>query len=155
MSNDIFAKFNSMIDTEGLKRDVEAAASNSGDFVEVPDGSYEVKVVKIELGETGEKSKNPGMPLGRVWFEILAGDFKGQKIFCNQSLTTGFGIHKFKELLIALDSGVDVVFEDFVQFADVMEQVFKAVDGVGEYELAYSHNNKGYAIYEIVQRFKN
>ena len=155
MGDNVFAKFNEMFDLSGLKSDIESAASNTGDFVEVPDGNYEVKVSKIELGQTGEKSKNPGMPMMKVWFDILAGDFKGQKIFCNQMMTSGFGIHKCNELLDSLESGVPVVFENFEQYADAMEQVFNAIDGVGEYELAYGHNNKGYATYTIVQRFDN
>ena len=155
MGENMFEKFNNMFDVAGLKSDIETAASKSGDFVEVPDGSYEVKVTKIELGETGEKSKTPGMPMAKVWFDILAGDFKGQKIFCNQMLTTGFGIHKFKELLTSFESGIPVEFENFTQFAELMKQIFNAIDGVAEYELAYGHNNKGYATYTIVQRFKN
>lgn len=155
MGENVFAKFNEMFDLSGLQQDIASAASNTGDFVEVPDGSYEVKVSKIELGQTGEKSKTPGMPMMKVWFDIVAGDFKGQKIFYNQMLTSGFGIHKANELLSSLESGVSVVFENFEQYAEVMAQVFAAIDGTGEYELAYGHNNKGYATYTIVQRFHN
>ena len=154
MGENIFEKFNSMIDVEGLKKDVEEAANNSGDFVEVPHGDYEVKVVKIELGETGEKSKNPGMPMAKVWYEIIAGDYKGQKIFQNQMLTTGFGIHKMNELLNSLETGIPVVFENFTQYADLFKQIFDAVDGKAEFALAYSENNKGYATYNITQRFE-
>lgn len=154
MGENVFEKFNSMFDLAGLKQDIESAASNDGDFVEVEDGNYEVKVTKLELGQTGEKSKNPGMPMLKVWFDILAGDFKNQKIFCNQMLTTGFGIHKANQLLTDLESGVPVTFENFDQYHNMLEQIFAAIDGTGEYELAYSHNNKGYAVYNIVQRFK-
>lgn len=154
MGENIFDKFNEMIDVEGLKKDVESAASSSGDFVEVPKGDYEVKVSKIELGETGEKSKTPGMPMMKVWFTIIAGEYKNQKIFCNQMLTTGFGIHKANELLDSFESGILVQFENFSQYADLMNQVFNAIDGVGEYQLAYGENNKGYATYTITQRFE-
>ena len=154
MGENIFEKFNSMIDVEGLKKDVEEAANNSGDFVEVPHGDYEVKVVKIELGETGEKSKTPGMPMAKVWYEIIAGDYKGQKIFQNQMLTTGFGIHKMNELLNSLETGIPVVFENFTQYADLFKQIFDAVDGKAEFALAYGENNKGYATYTITQRFE-
>lgn len=154
MGENIFEKFNSMIDVEGLKKDVEEAANNTGDFVEVPHGDYEVKVIKIELGETGEKSKNPGMPMAKVWYEIVAGDFKGQKIFQNQMLTTGFGIHKMNELLNSLETGISVVFENFTQYADLFKQIFDAVDSKAEFALAYGENNKGYATYNITQRFE-
>lgn len=154
MGENIFERFNSMFDVDGLKSDIEQAASSTGEFVEVPHGDYEVKVVKIELGETGEKSKNPGMPMAKVWYEIIAGDYKGQKIFQNQMLTSGFGIHKMNELLDSFESGVRIQFENFVQYSDLFKQVFSAIDGKGEYALAYGENNKGYATYTITQRFE-
>ncbi len=152
--NEMFAKFNEMIDVKGLKKDVETAASNDGEFVEVPYGDYEVKVTKIEIGETGEKSKTPGMPMLKVWFDILAGEFKGQKIFYNQLLTSGFGIHKANELLNSFESGITVHFENFIQYNELLGEVFTAVNDVAEYQLAYGQNNKGYSTYTIVQRFK-
>lgn len=155
MGENIFEKFNSMIDLEGLKSDVAAAAENSGTFEEVPKGDYEVKVTKIELGETGKKSTTPGMPMAKVWFDILAGQYKGQKIFMNQMLTSGFGIHKMNEFLTSLETGITVQFENFAQYADLFKQIFDAVDGKAEFQLAYGENNKGYSTYTIVQRFAN
>lgn len=152
MNEAMFEKFNSMFDVEGLKKDMESVGTS--DFVEVPKGEYEVKVTKIELGETGEKSKTPGMPMVKVWFEILAGEYSGQKIFMNQMLTSAFGIHKTNEFLNSLETGVVVQFENFVQYADVMSQVFREIDGVGEYALNYGENNKGYSTYTITKRFK-
>ena len=156
MSENMFDKFNALFggDLSGLKQDIDAAKNSSGDFVEVPHGEYEVKVVKIELGETGEKSKTPGMPMAKVWFDILAGEYKGQKIFMNQMLTSGFGIHKMNEFLDGLQTGIAVQFENFNQYGELFKQIFKAVDGVGEYQLSYGENNKGYSTYTIVQRFK-
>jgi hypothetical protein len=153
--DNIFEKFNSMMDIEGLKEDVAKAGENTGDFVDVPFGDYEVKIKKIELGETGEKSKNPGMPMAKVWFEILAGDFKGQLIFMNQMLTSGFGINKMNEFLNSLETGVTVQFENFQQYADLFAQIFAEVDGKAEFQLSYAQNNKGYSTYNIVQRFTN
>ena len=153
MSENIFEKFNAMFDVEGLKEDINKAEESSGEFVEVPKGDYEVKIVKLELGETSEKSKNPGAPMAKVWFEIVAGDYKGQKIFQNQMLTTGFGIHKMNEFLDSLETGIRVQFENFTQYADLFKQIFNAVDGTSEYQLAYGENNKGYSTYTIVQKF--
>lgn len=150
----MFAKFAEMIDVDGLKKDVEEAAQNSGDFVEVPKGVYEVKVSKLEIGATGEKSKTPGMPMLKIWYTIIAGDLKGQKIFQNQMLTSGFGIHTANELMNSFESGVAVTFENFEQYNDVVNQVFAAIDGVGEYELNYGENNRGFATYTIVKRYK-
>lgn len=154
MNNELFEKFNSMVNLDGLKTDISEAAANNTSFVEVPEGDYEVKVVKLELGETGERSKTPGMPMAKVWFEILAGDFKNQKIFMNQMLTSGFGIHKMNEFLNSLESNQTIVFENFVQYGNLMEQIFEEIDGRAEYQLAYGKNNKGYSTYNIIKRFE-
>lgn len=151
MGENIFEKFNSMVDVEGLKQDVaKAAESSGGDFVEVPHGDYEVKVVKIELGQSKKE-----LPMAKVWFEILTGDFKGQKIFMNQMLTSGFGVHKMNEFLDSLETGIDVVFENYQQYADLFAQIFTDVDGKAEYQLAYTANpkNEKFSEYMIVQKF--
>lgn len=153
MGENIFEKFNSMFGAEGLaglKKDVENASSNTGDFVEVPHGDYEVKIVKIELGESKKE-----LPMAKVWFEILTGEFKGQKIFMNQMLTSGFGIHKMNEFLVSLETGVTVVFENYQQYADLFAQIFTEVDGKAEYQLAYTANpkNEKFSEYMIVQKF--
>ena len=153
MAESIFDKFNTMFDVEGLKKDIEQTASSDGEFIEVPKGEYEVKVTKLEIGETGEKSKTPGMPMAKVWYEILTGDYKGQKIFQNQMLTTGFGLHKMNELLENFETGISVTFENFNQYADLFKQIFDAIDGKAEYQLSYGQNNKGYSTYNIVKRF--
>lgn len=151
MDTTLFEKFNSSFDIKGLQEDI-ANAGNS-ERVDVPVGDYEVAITKLELGETGEKSKNPGAPMVKVWFKIVAGDYKGQLIFMNQMLTSGFGIHTMNQFLDSLESGESIVFEDFVQYANLLESVFKAIDGRYEYQLAYGKNNKGYSTYNIVQKF--
>lgn len=156
MTDNIFERFNSMIDLDGLKKDVEAASKN-GEFEKVPHGDYEVKVTKIEMGATGELSKTPGAPMAKVWFDILAGEYKGQKIFMNQMLTSGFGIHKMNEFLNSLETGITVVFENFEQYADLFAQIFAEVDGKAEYQLAFTANKKNekFDEFNIIQRFKN
>lgn len=151
MDNNLFAKFNSMFDVEGLKADVEKSGA-SGDFEEIPKGNYEVKVKKLELGATSENAKNPNMPMGKVWYEIVAGDYKGQLIFQNQMLTNGFGIHMMNGLMISLESGLDIAFENFEQYAELMEKVAEAIKDF-EYQLEYGENKKGYSTFRIVQKF--
>lgn len=155
MENNMFEKFKSMVDLDGLKADIAAAEANTGDFVKIPHGDYEVKVVKIELGATGEQSKSPGAPKASVWFEVLAGDFKGQKIFMTQMLTSGFGIHKMNEFLISLETGIAVQFENFEQYAEMFAQIFDAVDGKAEYQLHYAPNKKNanFDDFKIVQKY--
>jgi hypothetical protein len=152
MGENIFEKFNEMMDIDGLKADVAKAAESTGDFVEVPHGDYEVKVTKIDLA-----ASKAGAPMVKVWFDVLTGDFKGQKIFMNQMVTTGFGIYKMNEFLNSLETGIEVQFENFEQYAGLLTQIFNAVDGTAEFQLAYTANPKNakFSEYKIVQRFKN
>ena len=153
MGENIFAKFNEMFDVEGLKNDIANIGTSTKEFVEVPVGDYEVKIVKLELGVTGENSKTPGAPKASVWFEILAGEFKGQKIFMTQMLTTPYGFHNMNQLLVSLETGIPVSFENFVQYDDLFKQIFAEIDGRAEYQLNYDKNAKGFSTYTIVQRF--
>lgn len=150
MGENVFAKFNDMFDIEGLKKDVAEAASKSGDFEEVPHGDYEVKVVKLELGESKKE-----LPMAKVWFEIVGEAYHGQKIFMNQVLTSAYGIHKMNTFLDSLETGIPVVFENFEQYADLFAQIFAEIDGRAEYQLAYTANPKNdkFSEYNIVQRF--
>lgn len=149
----MFEKFNSMMDLEGLKHDIEDAAKSTGEFVDVPHGDYEVRVASMELGETSEKAKNPGMPMAKVRFQIVAGEYAGQSIFMNQMLHKGFGIHKFNQFMESLETGIPIEFENFEQYNALIDQVFDAVDGVCEYQLSYGENNKGFSTYDVVQKF--
>ena len=93
--------------------------------------------------------------MAKVWFEVLAGEYKGQKIFMNQMLTSAFGFHKMNEFLNSLETGITVVFENFQQYANLFAQIFAEVDGKAEYQLAYTANpkNEKFSEYNIVQRF--
>lgn len=149
MAKEIWDEFDEKIDTEGLKKDAEEAAKNgSGDFKEVPLGTYEVEVNKLEL----KKSKK-GDPMLSVWFKILTGEYKGSLIFYNQVMTQGFGIHNANEMLRNLDSGVDIEFTNFKKYHEMLLDVLEAVEGTLEYALEYGENNKGYNTYKIIDVF--
>ena len=154
----IFDKFDKQMDVEGLKNDLKqyekkAKSSGPSTFVDVPKGNYEVKIVKLEIGETGENSRAPGTPKLAVWYKVIAGDYEGQTIFQNQLLNNAFGIHKATELLVSLGAGIDVAFENYSQFGQVIDSIFNEIDGVAEYELSYGENSKGYSTFDIMQRF--
>ena len=147
MDASVFEKFNAQFDIEGLKSD-EANSGKSGEFVEVPKGDYEVSITKLELAESKK-----GLPMMKCWFKIIAGDFQGQLIFMNQNVTSGFALHVANEFLNSLESGINAEFEDFVQYADMIESVFHAIEG-DEYQLAYGENAKGFNTYTIVKKFE-
>lgn len=145
-TKNIWEKFDKSIDTKALKEDA-AKAAEQGDFPEVPHGTYEVKVEKLELVES-----KSGKPMLSCWMQIIDGQYKGQRLFMNQVMHVGFGVSKALEFLRALDSGVDVQFENFKQFNDMVLDVHEAIDGVTEYAVEYGEE-KGYNTFEIVDVF--
>lgn len=150
MSKNIWDEFDEKIDTEGLAKDAKEAAENGGgNFKEVPLGTYEVEVNKIEL-----KKSKAGKPMLSIWFKVVAGEHKGSIIFYNQVMDQGFGIHNANEMLRNLDSGVDVEFVNFKKYNDMLLDIVEAVTGNLEYALKYDQNSKGFNTYEIVDVFE-
>ena len=156
MDMSMLEKFNTMFDLEGLQKDIENSSSPKT-FVEVPHGKYEVSVASMEMGLTSENSKNPHSPMLKVRFKILSGDFKQQSIFYNQVLTSGFGIHKANKFLESLESNQDVVFEDFLQYSDLIDSIYNELSKEGaEYALNYTAETvkgKDWSKYEVEERF--
>lgn len=145
-----FSKFDKQVDLEGLKQDIaEAAENGGGDFKEVPLGTYEVAITKLELSES---SKND--PMVKIWFKILDGEFKNSIIFMNQVVTRGFQIHIVDEFLKSLETDVDIYFESYSQYNEVLLDVFEAVNGKLEFALKYGKNDKGFNTYEITEVFE-
>lgn len=141
-----FSKFDKKVDLEGLKKDIEDSSNN--DYREVPHGNYEVSIAKLEMTESKK-----GDPMVSVWFKILNGEYKNSLLFMNQVITQGFQIHIVDEFLRSLDTDVDIVFESYSQFAELLLDVFEAVDGNLEYGLKYSEN-KGFNTFEITDVFE-
>lgn len=144
-----FGKFDKTIDIEGLTEDLKNIEETGGsEFDEVPVGNYDVKVQKMEL-TTSKK----GDPMVSIWFKILAGEHKNSIIFMNQLVTQAFQIHMVNELLRSMDTDVNVEFKSYKQFANMIADVYEAVDGKLEFALDYRVNNKGYNSYKITDVF--
>ncbi len=137
-------KFDKAIDVEGLQKDVQEAAENNQSFEEVPCGTYEVKVEKLELVES-----KAGDPMVTCWMRILDGKFKNSMIFMNQVITQGFQIHIANEFLRSLDPGMDVEFKTYSQYGQLLMDIHEAIDGKLEYGLKYGEGKKGFSTYEI------
>ena len=149
----IFDKWNKNIDGEALKKDVQEAAENGGSYEEVPYGTYEVKVEKMELKECGSE-KHKGEPMISIWFKIVAGDKKGSLIFMNQLLTQGFQIHIVNELLRSMETDVEVEFDgNYEHYNNAILDVFEASQSL-EFVLKYSESKKGYPVFKIEDVFE-
>lgn len=146
----MWEKFNSVVDVVGLKKDTEKAAQESGggERAEVPLGTYEVAIEKLEL-----KASKKGDPMVSVWFRIVDGPFSKSVIFMNQVVTQGFQIHIVNELLRSLDSGVNIEFKDYAQYGNMILDVYEAVTESKEYGLEYGETTKGFKTFKILEVF--
>ena len=99
---DMFEKWNSNVDLNGLQKDIKDAQENKREYEEIPHGEYEVKVDKMEL-----KSSKKGDPMVSIWFTILEGKYKKSKLFLNQVITQGFQVHIVNELLRSMKTDLN------------------------------------------------
>ena len=133
-----FDKINRSVDLEGLRKDVENASENgTGDFPTIPAGKYEVALVSLKIKGT----KKDNRPMLAASFKILSGEYKNQRLFMNRVIygtkDDGRMIKSAVGWLNTLDSGVDVAFQDYKQFADLVMDVAEAIDGKIEYAVEY------------------
>ena len=149
MAQNIWEKFDKQYNTEELAREVQEQAQNGGNFTPVPYGSYEVSVTKMELTES--KAHDPTVT---IWFKVLNGEHKGSLIFYNQVITQAFCIHKVNELLRSMDTGLDIEFKSYRQYAQLLMDVHEAIDGKLEFGLEYGEGKKGFATFEITDVFE-
>lgn len=145
----IWEEFDNNVNVEGLQKDIKEAESNGGTRKEVPHGNYEVRINKMEL----KKSKN-GDPMLSIWFKVLAGEYANCLVFMNQLVVQGIQIHIANEFLRSLDSGVDVEFKSYSQYAGLIEDILNSINAQKlEYELKFE-DNKGYNKFTIVNVFE-
>ena len=142
----IFEKFNKSVDLKGLKEDLKEVQENGGgNYEEVPLGKYEVKIDKMEIKETKKGDKL----MLSVTFKVLDGPQKNRLIFMNQVITSAYGLHNANEFLRSLKSGIDVIFDDYNQYSELVEDIMDAISDRLEYELTYSENDKEFKVFEI------
>ena len=145
----IFDKWNKAVDVEGLKKDIAEAEANggSGDFREVPVGSYEVKIDKMELKESSK-----GNPMFFCQFRILQGEFSNSCLFMNQVITQGFQIGQVNAFLRSLQvfDDSEIEFKDYSQYNDLIMDVMEEVESLGtEYLVEYKKSKSDFPIYTI------
>ena len=161
MSN-IFEKFNELFNADELAKDIAETSANNKPFEkkDVPYGDYEVKIVKLEIGEHDFEGDYKGYPEAKVCFQIINHEeLTGQRLYMNKKLislknpTSGFMLYKFTEFLNSLETSITPVFENWDQFGALVASMFKEIDGRAEYQLSYFDRN-GFKDYAIVKRFQ-
>ncbi len=144
-----FSKFDKAIDLEGLKNDIQEAQENGfGEFKEVPPGKYEVEITKLELTESKKHD-----PMVTCWMKILEGEYEGSLIFMNQVVTQGFQIHIVNEFLRGICPEMEIKFESYAQYSDLLLDIAEAIDGQKEFLVDYGQTKKGFNTFEIEDVF--
>ncbi|MCI3150081.1 hypothetical protein C5137_28780 [Bacillus cereus] len=154
-----WSKFDKKVDLEALAADVQEVEENGGggDFEKVPDGQYEVAVEKMELTESKK-----GDPMLMIWFNIVDGEFEGQKIFYYKVMQPqndnawGYQVHQNNEMLRKLwdCKEEDVKFTSFGEYADLILDIHEDIDDKFEYLLEKETDKKGYDQFKILEVFE-
>ena len=144
-----FSKFDKEFDIEGLKNDVDELekTESTGEFREVPCDTYIVKVEKLELTESKKHD-----PMVSCWMKIIEGEYEGSMIFMNQVITRDFQISIVKRFLRSLGTDVEVDFESYTQFGNMILDIAEAIDGKLEYKVKYGEKN-GFNTFKIEEVF--
>lgn len=143
------------VDIDGLKEDVKKVEENPDaalEFPEVPDGTYEIKIEKLEL-----TLSKKGLPMLSGWFKIVDGEYEGSMLFMNQVITFALGLYKSKKFLRSLlneSCDMDVEFLNFKQYNNLILDIFEIVTEKFEYAVEVVSNKKGFKDYEIMQVFE-
>lgn len=147
-----FSKYNQNL--SDLQQDIIAAEESSRKFEPIPSGKYEVSIDRLEMKET--KAGNALMLSAMM--TILEGPCKNRKMFFNQMLNTGFGIHRSNEFLRSLGTGEKVEFVDFNKYNDMIKAIEFTIHNTGlEYEIEYTRTEKDgrtYENYKITEVFE-
>lgn len=144
----IWEELENVMDWEGLKKDTEEISKNNGgNFKEVPNGDYEVKVEKIEL-----KKSKAGNPMVTFSFKVLDGEYKNSMVFYNQVITSPYQRHMLNVFLMNLDSGVAIDWTKPKELYDLLLDIVENVVGKLEYVLEIG-DNKGFKTFKIKEVF--
>lgn len=145
-----FDDFNKKINVAELNKQIAEAKENggTGDYPEIPEGTYRVKLNKMEVGTCGPKAKTPGAPLLKVDFVIQEGDFKKHHLFMNKVLYTDRndeqwnlgkclnGVIGWLDSLEPSEEVGEVVFEDYEQFSELILDIAEDIAPL-EYDVKY------------------
>jgi len=128
-----FTKFDQQINKEEMAKNIKLAQENGGDYAEVPKGTYECKIEKLEIGAT----KN-GEPMFKAQLRITEGDHKKQCLFFNRKIfgnkanekgtwNDGVAINSVIGWLNNLGCDYEITFESYSQFNDLVMDIAEEV----------------------------
>lgn len=153
-NTNIFDKFNAKFGGKDLAKQVkeqESAPKEKKEFEEVPYGTYEVKIEKMEI-----KPNKNDVPMFTCWFKVVQGKQKNGMIFMNQNIEQAFQIHIVDEFLRSLGTSYDVEFNgDYADYNDMILDIHEEIkrDKL-EFLLDYNVNSKGFNTFKIEEVYE-
>lgn len=154
----IFEKYAKKINAEELAQSQKEINQNAsgGDYKEVPLGTYEVAVNKLEC-----KMSKTDKPMVSIWFKILEGEFENSLIFYNGIFTEDWMRHRVVKLFSALlndnthEAEVNLILKsnNVTDINDFCMDVHEEIDGKFEYLLDYGQS-KGFNTYNIKEVYE-
>ena len=149
----IFEKYSKKINAEELAASQKEISENAsgGDYKEVPLGTYEVEVNKLECKLSSTKK-----PMVSIWFKILEGEYKNSLIFYNGVFTEDWMRHRVVKMLSTLlndpthEAEINLILKsgDVDEINNFCMDIHEEIDGQFEYLLDYDQK-KGYNTYNI------
>lgn len=122
-----FSKFDKQIDLDQINKEKEEIKKNNGtgEYPEIPEGSYRVHCERLEVGTTSD-----GRPMLRSMFRITEGRYKNYCLFMNRVL---FGTKNDANMIASAEGWLEslepsedvgaVVFEGYSKFAELVMDI--------------------------------
>lgn len=148
-----FSRFDTEENLKQIREDANKVVDR--EFEEVPPGTYEVALSKLELTESKK-----GNLMVEVWYTILSGDYENQKLFQYQVVSDGKKVNILKPLLEKLsDNEFDVTFTTYAKYAELLDEIMEfSEDNNLEYSLKYdekvSKDGNTYKTFKILEVFE-
>lgn len=148
-----FSRFDTEENLKQIREDANKVVDR--EFEEVPPGTYEVALSKLELTESKK-----GNLMVEVWYTILSGDYENQKLFQYQVVSDGKKVNILKPLLEKLsDNEIDVTFTTYAKYAELLDEIMEfSEDNNLEYSLKYdekvSKDGNTYKTFKILEVFE-
>lgn len=154
----IFDKYAKKINAEELaksQKEITENANGGGNYKEVPFGTYEVMVEKMEA-----KMSSTNKPMVCIWFRILKGDYENNMIFYNTVFPEDWQRHRVVDFLSAIldddshKAEINLILKDsnINEVNDFVMDIHEQINGKLEYLLDYGQK-KGFNTYTIEEVF--
>lgn len=155
-----YSKFDEIVDIKGVKEDMK---NNNGK--DVPEDTYDVALLDLQLGETGPNSKTPGSPMIKAKFEIINGDYEGTWVWYNQVVSTGTGLNMGLGFIRSLipdeaehmevrDGFLPDAVTSYAELGELLDMLKPFIMDHFEYALRIKKSSSGYTNYTVEEIYK-